>query len=184
MILVRLPSRKKAGPRPPLSPGHAVHPLVDVIPMLLAFKGNWFQSLFLSSWGKWKKAGIFGGIVSIDCWNMLKWYWKCPSIWLLWIDSLFQWDKSETRKNKYISKFVWAMATFGDLTPKHSWGMEGVQRLGETGAKNARKKPYFKGKSCRTFYKKTAVGKRNTTNIQLITILFSWFEPMKSYYMG
>lgn len=57
--------------------------------------------------GKVEKAGILGGIVSIDCWNMLKWYWKCPSIWLLWIYSLFQWDKSETRK-KNISKLVWA----------------------------------------------------------------------------
>ena len=87
VILVRLSSRKKAGPRPPLSPGHAVHLLVDVIPMLLAFKGNWFQV------GESRKSCDFGGIVSIDCWNMLKWYWKCPSIWLLWIDSLFQWDK-------------------------------------------------------------------------------------------
>ena len=168
--------RKKAGPRPPLSPGHAVDLLVDVIPMLLAFKGNWFQSLFLSSWGKWKKLGFLGALfplIAEICWNDIGNVLPFGYFEFIHCFSGINMDKSETRKKQYLQICLGkCMATFGDLTPNYSWGMEGVQRLGETGAKNARKKPYFKGKSCHTFYKKTAVGRRNTTNIQLITFFF------------
>ena len=153
MILVRLSSRKKAGPRPPLSPGHAVDLLVDVIPMLLAFKGNWFQCFFVSTWGKWKKAGIFGALfplIAEICWNDIG--NVLPFGYFEFIHCFSGINQKHEKKNTSPNLFG---QMYGNLWRSHfsnySWGMEGVQRLGETGAKNARKKPYFKGKSCHTF---------------------------------
>lgn len=74
---------------------------------VVGVQGKLISEFVPFKWRKVEKSWDFWVIVSIDCWNMLKWYWKCPSIWLLWIYSLFQWDKSETRK-KNISKLVWA----------------------------------------------------------------------------
>lgn len=98
--------RKKAGPRPPLSPGHAVDLLVDVIPMLLAFKGNWFQSLFLSSCGKWK-AGIFGALfplIAEICWNDIG--NVLPFGYFEFIHCFSGINQKHEKNN--ISKFVWA----------------------------------------------------------------------------